>query len=63
MGDSPHDFEVSAVLLPDTFVGGKSNEIDVILFDIFVHSQAQIGGKRLNLDILLALAYALQLML
>lgn len=59
MGDSPHDFQVSAALLHNAFIGGKSNEIDVILFDIFLHSQAQSGGNKLNFNIILALAHAL----
>lgn len=57
---SPHDFWVSvAALLQDTFVQGKSNEIYVILFDIFLQSQAQGGGNGLNSDVILALACAL----
>ena len=67
MGDSPYNLQVCAVLLQGTLSGerrggqqgGKSKEIGVILFNIFLHCQAQSGGKKLNINIILALIYAL----
>lgn len=38
---------------------GRAKKIGVILFNIFLHCQAQSGGKRLEINIILALIYAL----